>query len=139
MEGIKKFVKNTIYPACFVFTLILLASSLLHLLLYLSVPLTFKPILLCQFFLFSFFLSWSNIVFKDKKMSFAGAHLLHYAIFLFNVFISFVLFVPDRNIFVTLFVFSFLYLLGALVALIVRKVTSKKEAKKKTRYKKQFK
>lgn len=139
MEGIKKFVKNTIYPACFIFTLILLVSSLIHALFSLSVPLIFKPVSLFQFFLFSFLLSWSSIVFKDKKMSFVGAHFLHYAIFLLNVFVSFILFDTKRNIFVTLLVFSVFYLVGALVALIVRKVSPKKPDEKKTSYKKQFK
>lgn len=140
MESFKKFVKNTLYPTCLIFTAIVFTFSLLF-------ELTEKPTLyatnlisLIQFFVFSLILCWSKEIFNDEKMSFAGAHFIHYVIYLFNVLISFIFIGQRQNVFGTLLAFSLLYLVGALVALIVRKTTKKKISNKKSSsYKKQFK
>ena len=140
LDAFKKFLTKTLYPACLVFTAIVFLSSLLF-------ELTEQPSLyaanllgLIQFFVFSLILCWSNIVFEDEKMSFVGAHFLHYFIFLFNVVVSFIFIGQRGNLFGTLVAFSFLYLVGALIALIVRKIVKKTHPKKKDiQYKKQFK
>ena len=92
-----------------------------------------------EFFVFSLLLCWSNVIFADDKMSFAGAHFLHYFVFLINVTISFIFIGQRGNLVGTLVLFSILYLIGALIALIVRKTTKKKIDDKKPNYKKQFK
>ena len=139
MEGFKKFVKNILYPACFIFTVIVFAFSVLNALMDFTMPYVLTPKTLLPFIVFSLILSWSNEVFRNRKMSFAAAHFLHYIIFLFNVLISFIILEQRQNAVGTLIAFSILYLIGALVALIVRKVTPKKPEAKKTTYKKQFK
>ncbi len=139
MEGFKKFVKNTLYPACFIFTVIIFMFSVLNALMDFSMPYVLTPKTLLPFMLFSLILSWSYEIFRNRKMSFPAAHFIHYIIYLFNVLISFVILEQRQNVIGNLIVFSILYLIGALVALIVRKVSPKKPEEKKTTYKKQFK
>ncbi|MBQ7779342.1 MAG: hypothetical protein IJ404_02505 [Clostridia bacterium] len=139
MEGFKKFVKNILYPACFIFTVIIFMFSVLNALMDFNMPYVLTPKTLLPFILFSLILSWSNEIFRSRKMSFPAAHFIHYIIYLLNVLISFVILEQRQNVFGNLIVFSILYLIGALVALIVRKVSSKKTEEKKTPYKKQFK
>ena len=139
MERFKKFVNNILYPACFIFTVIVFAFSVLNALMDFSMPYVLTPKTLLPFIVFSLILSWSNEVFRNRKMSFPAAHFIHYIIFLFNVLISFIILEQRQNVVGTLIAFSILYLIGALVALIVRKVSPKKPEEKKTTYKKQFK
>ncbi len=96
-------------------------------------------IALIQFFVFSLILCWSKEIFNDDKMSFVAAHFIHYAIFLFNVLVSFVFIGQMQNVFGILFAFSLLYLVGAFIAMIVRKTTKRKTNAKGSSYKKQFK
>lgn len=139
MEGFKKFVKSTLYPACFVFTLLIFSVSLLYELMDFNRSFALTLIALIQFFVFSLILCWSKDIFNDDKMSFATAHFLHYVIFVFNVMISFIFIGQRGNFFGTLTVFSLLYLIGAIVALIIRKAKKKNSTKKSSAYKKQFK
>ncbi len=139
MESFKKFVKNTLYPACLVFTALIFSVSLLYEIMDFNRSFALTLMALIQFFVFSLILCWSKEIFNDDNMSFAVAHFIHYVIFLFNVLISFVFIGQRGNFFGTLAAFSLLYLVGALIALIARKTTKKKTADKKTAYKKQFK
>ncbi len=140
MEGFKKFVKEILYPACLIFTLIVFAFSAAYEIADLYKASAYSIMGLIRFFVFSLVLSWSRMVFKDEKMSFAGAHFLHYIIFLVNVSVSFVVLGRMNNFFGVLVVFSILYGLGAIVALIVRRISKKHQSeKKKANYKKQFK
>lgn len=139
MDGFKKFLNKTLYPACLVFTAIVFTFSLFF-------ELAEKPTLyatnllsLIQFFVFSLILCWSKEIFNDEKMSFATAHFVHYVVFLLNVIISFIFIGQMTNFFGILAAFSLLYIIGAVVALIVRKATNKKKITKKANYKKQFK
>ena len=139
MEGFKKFIKNTLYPACFVFTALIFSVSLLYEIMDFNRSFAITLIALIEFFVFSLILCWSKEIFNDDKMSFAVAHLIHYFVFLFNVVISFIFIGQRGNLVGTLVLFSILYLIGALIALIVRKTTKKKVEDKKPNYKKQFK
>ena len=139
MDGFKKFIKNTLYPTCLLFTVMVFSASLLYELMDFNRSFALTMIALIQFFVFSLILCWSKDIFNDKKMSFATSHFLHYVIFIFNVLISFIFIGQRGNFFGTLVAFSLLYLVGALVALIVRKASKKKTVGNKSAYKKQFK
>lgn len=139
MDSFKKFIKNTLYPTCFVFTAVIFSVSLLYELMDFNRAFAITLMALIEFFVFSLILCWSKEIFNDDKMSFAAAHFIHYVVFLFNVVISFIFIGKRGNIFGTLVLFSVLYLVGSLIALIVRKTTKKKTVEKKTSYKKQFK
>ena len=138
MDGFKKFVKTTLYPTCLVFTALIFAFSLLYEIMDFNRAFALTLTALIQFFVFSFILCWSNVLFKDDKMSFVSAHFLHYFVYLINVTISFIFIGQRPNLFGTLVLFSIFYIIGAIIALIVRKSTKKEEPNKKTTYKKQF-
>ncbi len=138
LEGFKKFVKTTLYPACLIFTAIVFFFSLMYELVDVNRSSAYNLISLIQFFVFSLILCWSKELFNDDKMSFAAAHFIHFVVFLLNVIISFIFIGQMTNFFGILAAFSLLYLVGAIVALIIRRATKKKKVTKKANYKKQF-
>ncbi len=140
LEKIKKFIKDILYPACLVFTLIVFSFSAMYEVMGFSSTSAYSIVGLIQFMLFSLVLCWSREVFKSENMSFSGAHFLHYGIYLINVTVSFTILGQRSSFFADLIAFSLLYAVGAIIALIVRKITKKhKKAQKKANYKKQFK
>lgn len=140
MEEFKKFVREILYPACLIFTLIIFFFSLIFEteVLKLTSSSAYSLIGVIRFFLFSLILSWSRKVFDIPKMSRAKAHFLHYLIFLGNVTVVFVIMGGMTKFIGAIIVFSLLYLIGALIAAIIRKLTHKNE-KPKQEYKRQFK
>ena len=139
MDGFKKFLNKTLYPACLIFTAIVFFFSLMYELMEFNSSSAYNLISLIQFFVFSLILCWSSEIFNDDKMSFTTAHFVHYVVFLLNVIISFIFIGQITSFFGILAAFSLLYLIGAIVALIIRKAKKKKKATKKANYKKQFK
>ncbi len=140
MEEFKKFVREILYPACLIFTLIIFFFSLIFEteVLKLTSSSAYSLIGVIRFFLFSLILSWSRKVFDIPKISRAKAHFLHYLIFLGNVTVVFVIMGGMTNFLGANIVFSLLYIVGALIAAITRKLTHK-DSKNKTEYKRQFK
>lgn len=140
MEEFKKFVKDILYPACLIFTLIIFFFSLIFEteVLKLTSSSAYSLIGVIRFFLFSLIMSWSRKIFDIPKISRAKAHFLHYLIFLGNVTVVFVIMGGMTRFFGAIVAFSILYLIGALIAAIIRKLTHK-DVKPKPEYKKQFK
>lgn len=140
LEGFKKFVKDILYPACLIFTVIIFFFSLIFEtdVLKLTVSSTYSLIGVIRFFLFSLILSWSRKVFDIPKISRAKAHFLHYLIFLGNVTVVFVIMGGMTKFIGAIIVFSLLYLIGTLIEVIIRRLTHKNE-KPKQEYKRQFK
>ncbi len=139
LEAAKKFFKEVLYPACFVFTLIIFIFTLMLEADAFQLTGSFTLAGLIQFFAFSLIFSWSNKIYSIPKMSRPKKHLLHYASFLLNVTLSFVILGNRGRLIGTLIVFSLLYLAVFIIYAIVRMICRKITATNKKEYKKLYK
>lgn len=139
LEAAKKFVKEVLYPACLIFTIVIFIFTVMLESSALEISGSFTIAGLIQFFAFSLIFSWSNKIYSVKKMSRAKKHLLNYAAFLLNVTVSFVILGNRGKLFGTLIVFSLLYLVISLIYAVIRAITKKIGAKGKNEYKKLYK
>lgn len=139
LKAARKFVNEILYPACLIFTIIIIIFTVMLEVDAFQIKGSFTLAGLIQFLVFSLLFSWSNKIYSIPKMSRAKKHLLNYAAFLLNVTVSFVILGNRGGLMGILIVFTILYLTVSIIYALIRSIYRKIASSKNTEYKKLYK